>query len=153
MIQNPDEIAQMLSVFHDGDMAAFRPDGLDLIVEIEIPYLTNRIQPGFKFFSVRFLRFRDLSFTTWPKDTGVDPWVLEGTEEVLDVAPEILSAEAEGPIVKVICNQQNPSLPYCGGELRFVADGARITDQASREWSLPDLITLAREYWDDWSKR
>ena len=73
----------MLSVFHDGDMAEFHADGLDLAIEVEIPYLTNRIQPEFKFFSIRFLRFRDLSFTTWPKDTAVDPWVMKGVEEVL----------------------------------------------------------------------
>jgi len=152
MIQTSDEIAQMLSVFHDGDMARFHADGPDVLVEVEIPYLTNRIQPGFKFFSVRFLQLRDLSFTTWPKDDGVDPWVIQGITEVLGAAPEILSAEAEGPIVKVVCNQPSPSLPYCGGELRFVADGALVTDQARREWSLADLITLSQQYWGDWSK-
>ena len=152
MLTSVSEIADLFSVFHDGEIVSHHADGSDLRLRLDVGYLARRIQPTFKFFEVDLIGVEHLDFTTWPNDDA-PPSHLKSPEEIFQPRLEFLSGEAEGAVVRVVCNQPGSHVGYSGGDLRFEIRGALVRDESGVEWSLQGLKLLAEAYWAEWSEQ
>ena len=143
----------LFNIFHDGVIsdALFVDQGLQL--NVRIAYLARRIAPDFTTFAVRLGGVEDLSFATWPKDLTAPPEILREVSAIFYPHLDILSGESSDGYVHVVCNQPSSDTPHCGGTLKFRATSAVVCDQSAKQYALVELETLARAYWDDWSKR
>lgn len=151
MITGAENLSDMFSIFHDGGVARYSANGDNLDLDIEIMYLAERVNPAFRSFHVSIQNVQDISFSTWLKESGVEPLVLRSPAKIFGPKLEILSSEVYGEQIKVICNQPSAECDYCGGELYFSASGATVTDEAGREYSIDALQQLFKDYWDEWS--
>ena len=151
MITGADSLSDIFSVFHDGSIARYSANGRDLDLDIEILYLAERVNPAFRSFHVSLQNVQDLSFSTWPKELGVEPSVLRSPARIFIHELGILSGQVDGEQIKVICDQSSAECDYCGGELYFSANSATVTDEAGQEYSIDALQQLSKEYWDEWS--
>jgi len=152
MLTSVSDIADLFSVFHDGEIVSHEAQGSDLRLRLDVEYLARRIQPTFKFFEIDVIGVEHLDFTTWPND-DVPPSHLHTPAEIFQPRLEVLSGETEGAVVRVVCNQPGARVGYCGGDLRFRTRGAKVRDESGVEWSLEDLKSLAEAYWAEWSER
>ncbi|MES2297505.1 MAG: hypothetical protein V4582_10705 [Pseudomonadota bacterium] len=153
MISGTENLCDIFSIFHDGEISHFAVDGANLDLEVEIMYLAERVNPNYRRFRVSLQNVKNLSFQTWPKDPHMVPVTLSSPKHIFKPELEILSGELDGNLIKVICNQALPSCEYCGGELYLQADHAVVRDEGDREYSIDDLRNLSKDYWDEWSKR
>ncbi len=151
MISGTEGLSDIFSVFHDGGITRYSANGANLELEVEVPYLAERVNPAFRSFRVALLQVQNLSFTTWPKDREAEPSILRLLSQIFEPELEILSGEVDGELIKVICNQSDAGGDYCGGELFFSAVGATVTDEGGKEYSIDELRQLSSEYWQKWS--
>ena len=148
-----ENINTMFSVFHDGEIARCVKINSSLKFDVHIQYLAERINPAFRTFSIVLEGVEDLNFTTWPDDSDAEPDVITDVELIFTKELEILSGEIENESIKVACNQPLPGLGYCGGFLNLKANSAVVKDEARKEYSIEELCSLSKSYWDEWSKR
>lgn len=151
MISGSEGLSDIFSVLHDGGITRYWKNGVDLELEVEVPYLAERINPGFQCFRVALHQIQNLSFTTWPRDHGAEQSILRLPSQIFEPELEILSGKVEGELVKVICNQSDAGCDYCGGELFFSAAGATVSDRGGQEYSIDELRQLSSDYWQKWS--
>ncbi|MCB0063205.1 MAG: hypothetical protein KDE19_13875 [Caldilineaceae bacterium] len=152
-IDSPQHICNLFSFFHDGVVAYVVHEGSDLLLEIEIQYLAERIESSYKKFLVRLSQIQDILFKTWPNDPKSDPKVLRSIEIIFKPELEILASNSQEGQIQVTCNQSSPEFDYCGGELYFQAAYAEVADEAGRYYSIDELGSLCKSYWDEWSTR
>jgi hypothetical protein len=148
-----EEIAEVFCIFHDGTIAGGSEIGFTADLVVEIQYLAERIRPTDQTFTMRIDNLEHVKFSPW-MDVGYPsiPQITSITE-ILLLNLEVLSAEADGPKVKIACNQPRRELGYCGGLLEFAAGGCRVFDESGREWALDELRRLSDDYWRDWAAR
>jgi hypothetical protein len=152
MLTSVSDIADLFSVFHDGEIMSHQSQAGDLRLRLDVEYLAKRIQPTFQCFEIELLGVKNLEFTTWPEDEQA-PRQLHKPEEIFIPRLEVLSGETEGSTVRVVCNQPASRVGWSGGDLRFEVRGARVRDEAGLEWSIENLKSLAEAYWAEWSER
>ena len=152
-IEGLEHINTMLSIFHDGEIVRATETDSGLELDVHIQYLAERIKPEFKLFNVVLEGIESLKFTTWPDDKDAEPDVITEIEAIFTEELEILSGEIEGGLIKLACNQPLPGLGYCGGSLYLNANTAIVKDEAGKEYSIEELCTLSKGYWDEWSSR
>ena len=152
MLASPSDIADLFSIFHDGEIVSHVLDGRDLRLRIDVEYLAKRIRPTFQCFDVDLIGIADIEFTTWPKQENEPASHLRVPEKIFTPRLEVLSGETEGRLIRVVCNHPG-RLSYSGGDLRFPATAAHVRDEAGREWSLEELKSLAEAYWTEFSER
>lgn len=149
----PDEIAEVFGIFHDGSIAEVTEVGSSAELVVEIEYLAERISPTYREFTVRLDDIEQLSYKPWIDEAhGLFTDIIGFTETVsLDL--EVLSAEVDGKKVRIACNQHRADLGYCGGFLELVARECTVFDESGREWTVGDLRKLSDDYWSDWALR
>jgi hypothetical protein len=152
-IEGIENILTMFSVFHDGGISQCTKDNSTLQFNVEIQYLTERIDPSFKAFHIALYGVSDLSFTTWPDDAEAKPDTFTDIRTIFTPELEILSGEVENNLIKVACNQPLPNLGYCGGFLKLSATSAVVKDEAEKEYSIEELCSLSDGYWDEWANK
>jgi hypothetical protein len=152
-IEGSENVRDIFSIFHDGSIVAWSMNGNALMLEVEIKYLAERINPGHRKFTVRLFEINDISFSTWPGDLKSAPAVLLSVGDIFEADLEILEGNIKDGQIEVVCNQHAPNLPYCGGELRFKCAAAQVNDEGGHPYSIDELGILCKGYWDDWSKR
>lgn len=152
-IYGSENIGNIFSYFHDGIITHAFMDGSDLILDIEIRYLAARINPLYRKFSVRLEGTRDLHFTTWPNDSKTEPEVITNVSIIFKPELDILQGSTNDEQICVICNQTSPTFCYCGGELSFHAISAHVIDEGGRKYSIAEISSLCKGYWDEWSKK
>ncbi|WP_341644080.1 hypothetical protein [Thauera sp. SDU_THAU2] len=152
-IDGLENVRDIFSIFHDGSISACALDGDDLTLEVEIQYLAERVNPGFRKFKVRLFGVSNVRFSTWPSDMKSDSAVLTDVPDIFDADLEILEGNLSGEEIEVVCNQHSSSLPYCGGELRFHCLRFEVTDEGGKGYSIEELSELSQGYWDEWSSR
>ncbi len=152
-IEGLENILSMFSVFHDGDISHCIKENLILQFEVEIQYLTERINPSYRVFRIILYGVTNLSFTTWPDDAEAKPDTFTEISEIFTPELEILSAEVENNSIKVACNQPLPKLGYCGGFLKLNVNSAVVKDEAGKEYSIEELCSLSNGYWDEWANK
>ena len=152
-IEGTECIANLFSIFHDGSISHANMVNGNLVLEVEIRYLAQRIDPSFKKFILCLSNIRSVRFSTWPSNLEMQP------SEIIDISlifrPElkILEGNPIGGSIQVICNVSSKDCDYCGGELYFQADFAHVTDEAVRPYSFSELCSLSSDYWEEWSSR
>lgn len=152
-IDSSEAIRDIFSIFHDGIIARAFSDDSDIILDIEIRYLAEQINPSYERFLVRLESVRDIGFTTWPKDIKSEPWLITDMSVIFKPELEILEGNIEDSLIQVICNQASPDFDYCGGELYFQARSAQVTDDGGQNYSMNQLKSLFKGYWDNWSNK
>ncbi len=145
-------ISEMFSVFHDGAILNFQHHDDICQFDVEIEYLTKRINPNFTKFKVVISGVGSFRFVTWPKDSNDKPQVFCDINTIFKPNLEILSGATKGNQVQVSCNQLG-DFYYCGGELYFLANSAIVTDENNKSYSLKELKNLSKEYWEEWSSK
>jgi hypothetical protein len=144
-------LSDIFSIFHDGCITSYLCEENSLLLEVEIQYLAKRINRNFHKFVLRLNDVKHLRFTTWPSDLKSPPMLLDNVDQIFKTELEILESNIENQKIKVICNQNSSEFDYCGGELYLSSSSAEITDEANKYYSLEDLDTLCKGYWDDWA--
>ena len=122
-------------------------------LEVEIQYLAERINPSFTKFQVVVFGVDSIYFTTWPNDSKLEPQVIVDVDEIFKPELEILEGNILENKIQVVCNQSSPTFKYCGGELYFKAESALVTDEAGKSYSIEELSSLCKSYWDDWANK
>lgn len=148
-----ESICRVFNIFHDGSLEHVQFDAGRLNARVDIPYLADRVKPGFTFFSMEISGFRDAQFNAWPEESGAKDIAIADLRAIFSPDLEILSASVENGGVKVICNISSPKCAYCGGELFFRADSIRVLDEANKAYSVDELGSLCKEYWDNWKRK
>ncbi len=152
-IEGLENILTIFSVFHDGDISRAKKEITILQLDVEIEYLAERINPSFQNFYVTLYGVKDLSFTTWPDVAEAEPEIITDLSAIFTSGLEILSGEIENNSIKVACNQPLPELGYCGGFLKLYVSSAVVKDEAGKEYSIRQLCSLSKGYWDEWANR
>jgi len=127
-------------------------EGADLVLTVEIRYLAQRIQSDFVGFTVRLVDAGPAVFFPWANAPGSSD-VIEPAEHLFDIDLDILQGKARDGTLCVICNQSNPALPFCGGEMVLTVRTAIVTDPSGKVWELEALKALSRAYWEEFSQR
>ena len=68
MITEPKQIADMFSCLHDGRIVRVTAEDDRVQLEVQIRYLAERVDPGYRSFTVHLDDVTDLEFSTWPND-------------------------------------------------------------------------------------
>jgi len=152
VITGLENLKNMFSIFHDGCILNYEVREGNLVLEVEIQYLAQRISNKFKCFQISLENVEDLSFSPWYDDPS-DKRAITTVEKIFTPELEILSAETEGKYLKIACNQPLPNLGYCGGDLYLKTSSALITDEANKSYSISELTTLCSEYWKEWRNK
>jgi hypothetical protein len=149
----PDEIAEVFGIFHDGCIAGGSQVDHTAELVVEIEYLAERIRPTDRKFTIRIDNLEQVRFTPWTDEGRPSIPDITSFAEIVLLGLEVLSAETEGPKVKIACSQGRPNQGYCGGVLEMAAEGCRVFDESGHEWNLGELSKLADNYWSDWANR
>ncbi len=151
MTAGGDQLAELFSIFHDGWIASIRVESPDLVLTVNIRYLTERAVPGSTSFVMRLCAVERFAFTPWATSGAAPERVLTVPDDIAAAELEILDGVPTAHDVLVICLW--PGSSASGGELSVVAGGAAVFDESGREWTLEALRELARQYWQDWEER
>lgn len=152
-IEGPENISYVFSIFHDGGIVHCHDENGSLLLKIEIQYLAERINPDFRKFSVLLENVKGVYFSTWPSDLKSEPEVLKDVTSIFKPELEILEGNFKEGQIQVVCNQHSPEFDYCGGELYLSATSAKVTDEDGKSYSLDELDTLCKGYWEEWANR
>jgi hypothetical protein len=153
MITRLEDISEIFSIFHDGIIAQHNTSADTLELEIEIIYLTNRINRAYTKFFLSLQNARDFSFSTWPNDVNVAPWLIHSPSQIFAGQPSILSSEARSELIEVVMDQHSPGFEYCGGTLSFKASAASVVDEGGKQYTVNEFGQLCEEYWAEWSQK
>jgi hypothetical protein len=150
----PEEVAEIFGILHDGCIAGgTKVDDHTAELVIQIEYLAERIRTSDRSLTIRIDDLEQIRFTPWTDEGHTLIPEVTDFAEIASLDLGVLSAEAEGPRVKIACTQERPNLGYCGGILEIAARGCRVFDEAGREWTLEELRRLSDDYWSDWAAR
>lgn len=149
MIEGRENIAAVFSLFHDGAISAYMQGKDGLMLLVEIPFLTQRINPGFSKFLVCLFEVKNIQFETWPGAADNASQTLTSLDKIFQPRLDILQAEATDNTIDVACHLASPGFPYGGGELQIDASVATVSDEAGKFWTLDELDRLCKDYWDE----
>ena len=152
-IEGSENIREIFSIFHDGTIAHVTKDGSDLLLEVAIQYLAERINLSFGKFFVLLANVRDLRFMTWPSDLKSEPAVITDISIIFKPELEILEGNIKDGAIQVVCIQSSPDFNYRGGELYLQAEFAQVSDEAGSYYTIDELGSLSQGYWDDLSNK
>ena len=150
-IEGQENIKNIFSIFHDGSIVSCRLENDSLLMEVEIQYLAERINPQFRRFMICLNEVQNLSFSMWSSNLKSPVIVTSDPEKIFKAELEILKGDIENGNIKVVCDQHSSEFDYCGGEIYFSASSAEVTDEAGKSYSIEALGILCKEYWDDWA--
>lgn len=156
MTTNPEAIAELFSVLHDGWIVSHESTSGDLTLTIEIGYLAKRLNPEYRSFTVRLINVRDVRFEYWLEDPAAKPREATSLDGIFDKPLEICEGEvdaARGVVSINLFTGPSTSLDHSGGKLSFRADDVIIHDAGRVERTLHELTTLAADYWNEFRKR
>ncbi|WP_085899124.1 hypothetical protein [Kiloniella majae] len=147
-IKQHEDIKDIFSIFHDGVISASSLHDESIILDIEIQYLSERINPEYTGFKVSLYGFCDVEFSTWPSDLKSDPEKITDIKSIFKPELEILRANIKNNKIEVVCNQHSHEYDYCGGVLLFTLNSAEVQDASGKFYSIEDLDTLCTNYWN-----
>ena len=152
-ISSIENISDIFKIFHDGGIVHHERQGTDMVLQIDIRYLAERINKEYTTFCVRLFNVQDLILEPWYDDhEKTEPHIREH-QEIFSPELEILSSEVIENINSISCNQSQPGHGYCGGFLKLEITEATVQDQAGEYLSLEQLRNLSSSYWKEWSQK
>ncbi|HZG00720.1 MAG TPA: hypothetical protein VEY71_06940 [Chitinophagales bacterium] len=147
-----EETEEVFSIFHDGSISSWQGDKSLLRLEIDCPYLAERLDKSYDHFYIELVNVRTIELQPWKNPIAADPIIVKELNEIFEGDLEILSAESSNETVVVTCQQWNTKLDYRGATLIVGCEQIRIYDQSNKELSLDRLQDICKDYWEDWSK-
>ncbi|HEY4124078.1 MAG TPA: hypothetical protein VGM36_05655 [Rhizomicrobium sp.] len=148
-----EEIREIFSIFHDGTIVAHRISAETLDLEIEILYLTQRIDKAYTKFFLSLQNVHDFSFSTWPKDVNAAPTLIRDPAQIFAGELTILSSDIKNGSVEIAMDQPSDGFDYCGGTLSFKANTASVLDEGGKQYTVNELGQICEEYWAEWSRK
>ena len=152
-IEEREDIRDIFSIFHDGGIAAASVKDNALVLDVEVQYLAERVNPEYKGFKVFLYGFRDVEFSTWPSDLESTPVKINDIQSIFKPELEVLEANLKGNNIEIVCNQHSSAYDYCGGELSFNVDSAAVQDESGKLYTIEELDILCKGYWDEWASK
>ena len=152
-IENIEEIRNVFSIFHDGEISKARLKSSDLFLEVEIAYLADRVSPGFSAFSLCLTHVENLMFTTWPNNTTLPSEIIVDPKKIFILELEMLSATINGKNIEVECVLHNQDFEFIGGVLSFSANSMGVQDESGRYYSVEELRKISEGYWNEWASK
>jgi hypothetical protein len=149
MISGFENIRKIFSIFHDGSIVGMSENNSGIELTVEIIYLANRVKSSYESFSMFLHDAKQVSFDTWPSNNEVESFEIIDIYEIFKPELEILSAELEGNICKVACNQSSKEFEFCGGTLKFMCNKASVKDSGGKEYGIEELGEICSEYWEE----
>ncbi len=150
MINKIEDIKDLFDIFHDGDIVEYSLLNKELHLDIEIPYLAERIDKNFKLFRVVLYGCQNIIFTTWPNEEGMDGEIISDVKTIFKPKLWILSASIEDGKIEVNCSQTSSDFNYCGGNLCFNVESVKVSDENGKQYTIDELAEFCEEYWDEW---
>jgi len=148
-----ENIRDIFDIFHDGGIGRYELVNSTLLLEIEIQYLAERIKENFSTFRLNLLETHMIVFEPWYDDIHKKEPYFRELGRIFSPELDILSADLDGDILSISCNQSESGHGYCGGFLKFVTSAATVQDQAGDFLSLDQLKELSAGYWTEFSKK
>jgi hypothetical protein len=152
-IEGKENIRDIFSIFHDGVISSCQFRHGELCLEVEIQYLAELINSAFKKFQVSLKGVENIRFTTWPSDLKSEPQLLCDVSIIFEPKLDILEGNIKENQIQVVCNQASSNYDYCSGELYFSAVSAVVIDEAVKSYSIEELDSLCKDYWDAWANK
>ncbi|WP_085908899.1 hypothetical protein [Kiloniella majae] len=150
-IEECEDISDIFSIFHDGGIVAAYHQDESFVLEIEIQYLSQRVNPEYNGFKVSLYGFSNAVFTTWPKDSKSNPKKITNVKSIFKSELEILQANLDDNKIEVLCELLSSEYDYYGGKLSFTVNSAEVQDDSGKVYSIEELGVLCKSYWDEWA--
>jgi hypothetical protein len=153
MIRTAQDICEIFAIFHDGMIESVVSSRETLKLTIEISYLADRIQKGFKFFFIELDGFGNAEFRGWPAVVGNEKKIIKDLPTMFKSPLEILEAKLSDSRIEIDCNIRSRDSEFCGGNLLFEATAATVRDEANKVYSISELTEVCRGYWNEWKAK
>ena len=148
-LQKLEDIRDIFSILHDGEISNWNGNNEILKLEIECEYLAKKINKSYTKFFIELTNIKKLEFKAWMNPINLPQKIFTNIENIFQSSLEILSAEIENEVVKVICNQHNLNLDYCGGTLLIKCENIKIFDEKNNVMTIEELNRICEEYWNE----
>jgi hypothetical protein len=139
------EQCTLFNQFHDGSFGLFQRSGNDILFQIDIQYLAERIETAYTHFKGIFMNCQYYTYEFWNGDYA-DSEDVNRMQEILDNI-EILSAEEDGECVSLTCHSHKQN----GGTFRFACDAILLFDEGGKAITSGELEEISRQYWHEFT--
>ena len=146
-------ISDIFNIFHDGSIRNYEYVDSDLILQIEIQYLAERIHKKYTTFSLRLIELEMVVLEPWYDDHDKKEPHVKKIQEIFSPELEILSSEVADNVISISCSQSQPGYGYCGGFLKLRVAKATVQDEVGEYLSLEQLGNISSSYWKEWSEK
>ncbi|MDR2834646.1 MAG: hypothetical protein LBV69_00395 [Bacteroidales bacterium] len=145
------DLRDIFSILHDGNICAGIGNKKQLTLKVECQYLAELIDQRFEYFYIELAEVNILHFIPWMNPAELEQITLTKIPEIFNVNLEILSSELDTDLncVKIICNQHDISINYCGGIIFLGCESVRIYDQEKHELTIEILDKICNKYWNE----
>jgi len=153
LINGVQNISDVFSIFHDGDIIKYEVEGSNLKLFIHIQYLAERISTEYRIFKLSLVGLNKIEFSPWFDDLNRTEPPITNIEKIFRPKLEVLSSKVEGNALFVCFNQAEPGHGYCGGDIRMEVKAATVQDEGGKYYSFDQLEALCSSYWKEWSDK
>ena len=143
-----ENIRDIFSILHDGDISAWTGDENLLTLTVKCRYLAENIDKSFDRFYVELVAIDTLILTTWPNPFDLPVQTVNKLTDIFKAKLQVLSAEIKGEEVVISCSQHDTAFVYCGGNLTISCEAIKVYDQNKNELTLEQLDIICNTYWE-----
>jgi hypothetical protein len=136
-----EEIARIFSIFHDGGLDGIQCKGADLILQLGLTYLAERIQPEFNFFTLTLHKVKRFEFVPW--SDVVKPF--KDAQQIVGLYLEMNHALLENDEIHVVCLCNEDE--FSGGDLFIDAESYEFHTEAGTAMTIEELAAISKDYW------
>lgn len=137
---NFNEMTIAVACLHDGTITSIEQTSDTLTFSIEIQYLAEMIDPGYKHFTYQFVNCHQLFYEPWNEDKPE-----RDIATIVSMELEINEVTQEEAYIKIICLCDLPGNE--GGHLYIQADDLLIYDQGGNNITFEEIQRITRTYW------
>ncbi|WP_215226681.1 hypothetical protein [Echinicola shivajiensis] len=141
------DIQDIFSIFHDGEIVDCKGDFNKLTLTIQCNYLAELINPDFENFYLNLSEINKLDFDPWMNPIGLEKTDFDSYEDYLKVDLKIISAEIKDDSIIETCNQHDADLDFCGGNLMVSVKDFNLYDHNMTPMTIDQLALICRKYW------
>ena len=153
MIIDKEEIANVFSIFHDGDIMLFLEEGNNQTWKINCQYLAELIDPTFEYFLIEINNCSLLDFHPWINVEDSPKVDLKKSSEIFSVDLEILSANLNNQKIEITCNREDKNIDSSGGILILDCKSITVSNQRKEEINLSKLKEISSNYWNNFGSK
>ncbi len=103
-IEGNSNIEAIFSIFHDGVISRHQVKGGELVLEVEIQYLAERINPTYRSFQVVLENVENIRFTTWSSGLKSESELITEPSIIFKPDLDILEGNIKEEQIQVITN-------------------------------------------------